>query len=145
VSSVPRSHAPVGEFAVLTGFRSEPFRCLTRSRDALSELCDAALCADGPVRSPADLAVVPVHQRGHGALYDAVNHGDVDEQQLRDALTRLPLPRTVDGRLVLALDVSPWLRPDGNTCPDRSFCHTYGRRQNETGRSRAGHTPSSLR
>ncbi len=28
-------------------------------------------------------------------------------------------------------DVSPWLRPDGNTCPDRSFCHTYGRGRNE--------------
>ncbi|MGV9351410.1 transposase [Streptomyces spiralis] len=23
--------------------------------------------------------------------------------------------------------VSPWLRPDANTCPDRSFCHTFGR------------------
>jgi hypothetical protein len=28
---------------------------------------------------------------------------------------------------VLAVDVSPWLRPDANTCPGRSFCHTYGR------------------
>jgi hypothetical protein len=28
---------------------------------------------------------------------------------------------------VLAVDVSPWLRPDANTCPERSFCHTYGR------------------
>jgi hypothetical protein len=121
----------VGDFAVLTGFRTEFFRCLTRRRDALFELCDAALCADGPVRSLVDLALVPEHQRGHGALYDAVNHGGLDEQRLLDALTRLPLPRTGDGRLVLAIDVSPWLRPDGNTCPDRSFCHTYGRRQNE--------------
>lgn len=41
------------------------------------------------------------------------------------------LPRAADGRLVLAVDVSPWLRPDGATCPDRSFCHTYGRGKNE--------------
>jgi hypothetical protein len=29
----------------------------------------------------------------------------------------LPLPRAVDARLVLAVDVSPWLRPDGNCSP----------------------------
>lgn len=43
----------------------------------------------------------------------------------------LPLPRAADGGLVLAVDVSPWLRPDVATCPDRSFCHTYGRGQSE--------------
>lgn len=39
----------------------------------------------------------------------------------------MPLPRAADGRIVLAADVSPWLRPDANTCADRSFCHTFGR------------------
>lgn len=47
--------------------------------------------------------------------------------RLRFALAALPLPRVADGRIVLAADVSPWLRPDAATCPDRSFCHTYGR------------------
>lgn len=28
---------------------------------------------------------------------------------------------------MLAVDVSPWLRPDANTCADRAFCHTFGR------------------
>ena len=131
MSSVPRSRAPLGEFAVLSGFRSEFVRCLTRRREALFELCDAVLCANGPVRSLVELAEVPEHRRGHGALYDAVNHGRIDERRLRDALAGLPLPRAGDGRLVLAVDVSPWLRPDGNCCPDRAFCHTYGRGQNE--------------
>nr|WP_305793844.1 transposase [Streptomyces hyaluromycini] len=27
---------------------------------------------------------------------------------------------------MLAVDVSPWLRPDADTCSDRSFCHTFG-------------------
>lgn len=31
------------------------------------------------------------------------------------------------GRLVLAVGVSPWLRPNAGSVPDRSFCHTYGR------------------
>ncbi len=43
----------------------------------------------------------------------------------------LPLPRAADGCLVLAVDVSPWLRPDAATAPDRSFCHTYGRGKDE--------------
>jgi hypothetical protein len=46
-------------------------------------------------------------------------------------LAGLPLPRAADGRLVLAVDVSPWLRPDAATVPDRSFCHTYGRGENK--------------
>jgi DDE superfamily endonuclease len=41
----------------------------------------------------------------------------------------LPLPR-LDGRIVLAVDVSPWLRPDAETCPDRLFCHVHGRARN---------------
>ncbi|MFJ8648902.1 transposase [Streptomyces sp. NPDC093546] len=40
---------------------------------------------------------------------------------------RVPLPRASDGRSVPAVDVSPWLRPDADTCSNRSFCHTFGR------------------
>lgn len=47
--------------------------------------------------------------------------------RLRRALGSMPLPRAADGRIVLAADVSPWLRPDANTRPDRAFCHTFGR------------------
>jgi hypothetical protein len=39
----------------------------------------------------------------------------------------LPVPRDEQGRITLAVDVSPWLRPDAATSPDRSFCHVYGR------------------
>lgn len=42
-------------------------------------------------------------------------------------LTGLPLPRFPDGRLVLAVDVSSWLRSDAPCSPDRLFCHVYGR------------------
>jgi hypothetical protein len=59
----------------------------------------------------------------------------VDVERLRTALASLALPRAADGRLVLAVDVSPWLRPDAATCPDRSFCHTYGRGDAKHGRT----------
>ncbi|MEW1914310.1 transposase [Kitasatospora sp. NPDC085895] len=68
---------------------------------------------------------------GSRSLYGGLNQGRVDFGWLRRALVGLPLPRAADGRLVLAVDVSPWLRPDAVTCPDRSFCHTYGRGRNE--------------
>jgi hypothetical protein len=40
------------------------------------------------------------------------------------------MSRAADGRLVLAIDVSRWLRTDAPTAPtsaDRLFCHIYGR------------------
>jgi hypothetical protein len=54
-------------------------------------------------------------------LYDAVNAGRIDVERLRVALTELPLPRFADGRLVLAVDVSPWLRPDAACTAPNSF------------------------
>ena len=81
----------------------------------------------GRCRSLAGLSLAPEHRRGHGALYDAVNHGRIDIARLRRSLAGLPLPRAADGRLVLAADVSNWLRPGAATSPDRLFCHVYGR------------------
>ncbi|MFC6879252.1 MULTISPECIES: transposase [Actinomadura] len=60
-------------------------------------------------------------------MHDALNCGRIDAEQLRWALAALPLPLAADGQIVLAVDVSPWLRPDADTSPDRAFCHTYGR------------------
>jgi hypothetical protein len=125
--SVPHGAAQVEHLAVLSAFRREFHSCLTARRDALFELAEAVLCTDGPVRSLVGLSLAPEHRRGHGALYDAVNNGTVEIARLRRALAGLPLPRAADGRLVLGVDVSPWLRPDAAASPDRLFCHTYGR------------------
>ncbi|QES46580.1 hypothetical protein DEJ50_00670 [Streptomyces venezuelae] len=37
------------------------------------------------------------------------------------------LPRFDGGRLVLAVDVSPWLRSDATCSAERLFCHVHGR------------------
>ncbi|MDN5854605.1 MAG: transposase, partial [Actinomycetia bacterium] len=110
----------------LARFRQEFYGSLTARADALFELTDAVLCADGPVRSLVDLSLVAEHRRGHGAMYDALGHGGVEPERLRRSLVSLPLPRA-DGRIVLAVDVSPWLRSDAPTSEDRLFCHVYGR------------------
>jgi DDE superfamily endonuclease len=111
----------------LAGFLQEVYRCFTARADALFEVAEAVLCADGPVRTLAGLSLAPEHRRGHGALYDAVNAGRVEIARLRRSLAALPLPRAADGRLVLAVDVTGWLRPGAATSPGRLFCHVYGR------------------
>ncbi|MER6141834.1 NF041680 family putative transposase [Streptomyces sparsogenes] len=114
-------------FAELSRFRGEFYSCLARRSGALFELADAVLCADGPVRSLVELSLVGAHCRGHGRLYDALAAGRVDIARLRRALAAVPLPRAADGRLVLAADITCWLRPDAHTSPQRILCHTYGR------------------
>jgi hypothetical protein len=52
----------------LDRFRQEFYTSLTARADALFELTDALLCADGPVRSLVDLTLVAEHRRGHGAM-----------------------------------------------------------------------------
>src|SRR4051794_32736857 len=96
----------------LRGFRSALYRCFGRRADELFELTDALLCPDGPVHSLVGLCLAPEHSRGHGALYDALNCGQVDADRLRQTLSGLPPPRMFGGRIVLAVDATPWLRPD---------------------------------
>ncbi len=126
MDSLP-ADAGAGPAAVLSRFRREFYACLAARADELCELADAVLCAEGPVRSLAGLSLAAEHRRGHGALYDAVDRGRIDIARLRRSLAGLPLPRAADGRLVLAVDVSNWLRPGAVTSPDRLFCHVYGR------------------
>src|SRR5215213_5443378 len=101
------THAGRGD---LDRFRREFHASLTARVDALFELTDAVLCADGPVRSLVDLTLVAEHRRGHGTMYDALNQGRVEPERIHRTLASLSLPRSTDGRIVLAVDVSPWLR-----------------------------------
>src|SRR6185369_5792623 len=110
----------------LCRFRQEFYSCLTRRADALFEAVEAVLCTDGPVRTLVDLTLAPEHRRGHGALYDGLNSGRLEIARLRRARAGVVLPATADGRLVLAVDVSPWLRSDAPTSADRLFCHVHG-------------------
>src|SRR5512135_3789157 len=112
---------------LLAAFRGELYRCFATYRDALFELADAVLCRQDRVHMLAELSLEPECRRGHGAVYDAVNCGDVRIARLRRALVGLPLPAWPDGRIRLAVDVSNWLRPDAETSRQRLFCHCYAR------------------
>lgn len=120
----PDTATALGE---LSAFRDQFHACLTRRADALFEVTDAVLCWEAPVRSLVETSLAGEHRRGHGSLYAALNRGRIEIARLRWALATLPLPRATDGRLVLAVDVTSWLRPEAHTSPDRILCHTYGR------------------
>jgi hypothetical protein len=91
----------------LAEFRETFYDCLLRRADALFELTDAVLCAPGPVTSLPELSLALVHRRGHGALYDGLACGEVDVARLRMAVAAPDLPRDGQGRLRLAVDVTP--------------------------------------
>ena len=107
----------------LAGFRWEWYGSLTRWSGALFELCDAVLCAPGPVTSLPELSLSLVHRRGHGSTYAALTDGRVDVARLRRALAGLPLSRGADGQIRLAVDVTPWPRPDAECSPQRAHAH----------------------
>ena len=111
----------------LAAFRGDLFCCFEKYRDTLAEVCDAVLCKQDRVHMAAELSLEPECRRGHGAVYKALNRGQVRVARLRRALAALPLPAWDDGRIRLAVDVSNWLRPDAATSPERLFCHCYAR------------------
>jgi len=109
-------------------------RCLPARGDALFELTDALLCSGTAVRTLVELSLAAEHRCGHGALYDAINCGRVEFTRLRRTLGGQTIPCDRGGRivLILAVDVSAWLRPDAPTSPQRGFCHVYGRGKNQS-------------
>ena len=83
-------------YRALREFRARLYGCLTARPDAAFELADAILCADHAVTSLAELSLVPQFRRGHGALYDALAAGRIDEEALAGLLAGT-LPPLVDG------------------------------------------------
>src|SRR2546429_4451516 len=65
MESLLEDAACVEPLAVLSRFRRDFHACLTVRADELSELADAVLCADGPVR---DLAGLPLPRAADGRL-----------------------------------------------------------------------------
>lgn len=88
--------------------------------------------------TPVDLTRVAEYRRGHGALYAALKERRVDTVRLRWTLVALPQPGAADHRLVLAVDMSNWPRPEAACSAERLrsaerlCCHAFGRGQEST-------------
>ena len=78
-------------YDALHSLRRSLYECLYRRGDALFELADAILTADGAVPSPAHLSLQASHRRGWGSLYAALDRGRIDDEALRKLLACHPL------------------------------------------------------
>ncbi|MFB7225048.1 NF041680 family putative transposase [Streptomyces sp. NPDC056227] len=117
--SVVDDAARVESLSVLSRFRADFYECLPSRADTLFDLTDAVLCAEGPVTSLVELSLQSNFRRGHGALYDALAHGAIDEERLRSLLaSQLP-----DGPLMFGVDASTYPRPSAECSPGRG--HHY--------------------
>ncbi|WP_228010719.1 transposase [Nonomuraea phyllanthi] len=116
--SVLHEHAEVEALSRLSVFRDGFYDCLNARADALFELADAALCTDGPITSLVELSLSPLFRRGHGALYDALADGAIDEERLRDLLAaQFP----ADAPLMFGIDATTFPRPNAECSPDRGL------------------------
>ena len=119
-----------GDLARLAGFRRGLYRCFTRWPDTLFEICDALLCASGPMASLPYLTLEPQLRRGHGSVYKALARGQVDQPALAD----LVAGHAEDGWPAwFAVDASTWPRPKARCSPGRTFCYDAGK-DDATGR-----------
>lgn len=123
-------------FGRLRVFRQGWHDCLTARDDALFELTDAVACRLGRVESVPGLSLEPEFRRGHGALYDGLTCGRVDETGLRGLLLET-VPAGTDGLVWFAGDVSGWPRPDAATSPERVAMY------DKTARTLSGHPVTS--
>jgi len=105
----------------LRTFRRSLYECFHRRKDALFELADAILSADGTAPSPAHLSLQAPHRRGWGSLYAALWRGRLDDEALRKLLARHPLASTQSEPSVYAVDVSVWPRCDAEASPERGY------------------------
>ena len=95
----------------LDAFRGAFYDCLTLRADALFELTEAVLCAEGPVSTLVGLTLTAEHRRGHGALYDGLGSGRIEVGRLRRSLASLPVPRDKHGRITLGRGHQPVAAP----------------------------------
>ncbi|WP_007507715.1 NF041680 family putative transposase [Pseudofrankia saprophytica] len=116
--SLLRENANVELFFALTRFRDGFYDCLDARADTLFELTDAVICTEAPVTSLVELSLASVFRRGHGALYDALAQGAIDEERLRDLLADQLPP---DSPPIFGVDVTTFPRPNAECSPDRGL------------------------
>jgi len=80
--------------ARLAGFRGELYCSLGTRRDVLFEAADALACKPGRLHMLTELCLEPECRRGHGAVYDALNSGEV---RIAGRCRRFRCPRGTTG------------------------------------------------
>src|SRR5437016_13940863 len=90
---------PLSPLDALLAFRAAVYAAFGRRADALFELMDA-LAGAGAVAAPIHLSLEPVHRRGWGSFYAALNEGEIATEAVEALLAQHPLAEAADGPLV---------------------------------------------
>lgn len=110
---------PSNALHTLATFRHCFYECLHPRADALFELTDALLTAEG-LPSPVHLSLQASHRRGWGSLYATLWRGRIDAEALRELLGRHLLAGS-GSTPVYGVDVSVWNRCDAQSSPQRGY------------------------
>jgi hypothetical protein len=127
MDSLQDTPARVEALSGLSRFRAGLHACFIRRGDALFELADAMLCAQGPVRSPVELSLEPEFRRRHGSVYDALSKGRISSSGLRHLLAGLSAPARAGEPLMFAIDTTPHARPDAQYADERTMVQVRGK------------------
>jgi hypothetical protein len=102
----------------LEGFQRGMYSCFGRWRDTLYELTDALAGARRPLRSVAELMFEPACRRGWGSLYQALEHGVIDQAAARKLLVGQVEAPAAGQVPMFAIDSSKYPRPYARKVPD---------------------------
>jgi len=104
----------------LKDFRHAVYRCFKRAGDALFNTLDA-LSSETAAHSFPELSLSPFFERKWGSLYEALEDGKINPEQLREVFVQFaPLPPA--GQYVfVGTDTSNLYRPQAKTLADRTM------------------------
>ena len=104
-------------FELLQTFRQEAYRFLTSAKDATFELMDAVMTTR-QASSLAEFSLSPLFRRKYPSTYEAIEDSRPQRNQLMKLYMRY-IP--VEKWIALAIDHTPWPRPDAKTLKDRTY------------------------
>ena len=104
----------------LNEFRHGMYSCFDRAGDALFNLVDA-LSSEAGAHSFPELSLSPFFERKWASLYEALEDGRIDAEQLRQMFVQFaPLP-AAGQNVYLGIDTSNLYRPEAETSADRTL------------------------
>jgi hypothetical protein len=106
-------------FEPLRSFRQEAHRLLTKAKDATFELMDAVMTTRH-ASSLAEFSLSPMFRRQYPSTYEAIEDSRPHRNQaMKLFISRIPSQKY----MALAIDHTPWPRPDAKTLKDRTYEH----------------------
>ena len=106
-------------FEPLRSFRQEVHRLLTKAKDATFELMDAVMTTRH-ASSLAEFSLSPMFRRQYPSTYEAIEDCRPQRNQaMKLFISRIPSQKYI----ALAIDHTPWPRPDAKTLKDRTYEH----------------------